>query len=78
MFFSVRGLNIPSYKVDEVYEEKHSSGMEEVIFQLLRYWKQQTLEPTVGTMMTTLDQVELEHLWVHLKPDSDLDPDFFD
>ncbi|XP_041377995.1 receptor-interacting serine/threonine-protein kinase 1-like [Gigantopelta aegis] len=70
-------LGIPMYKVDQCYEEYHNSGMDEVIFQLLRSWKQQTSEPTVGNMMRELERIRLNHLWVHLKPDPDEDPDCY-
>ncbi|XP_041349748.1 uncharacterized protein LOC121369016 [Gigantopelta aegis] len=64
-------LGIPGYKVDQCYEENYHSGMDEVKYQLLRHWKQQTDEPTVAKLLKVLEQARLIHLWECLKPEED-------
>ncbi|XP_067658155.1 receptor-interacting serine/threonine-protein kinase 1-like [Haliotis asinina] len=64
----IRLLGIEESDVDYIFHTHQSDGLEEVIYQLLKKWKIENNNPTVGDLITALERAEMGRLLKHLKP----------
>ncbi|XP_046381190.2 uncharacterized protein LOC124152336 [Haliotis rufescens] len=63
-----RLLGIEESDVDYIFHIHQSEGLEEVIYQLLKKWKIENNNPTVGDLIAALEKAEMGRLLKHLKP----------
>ncbi|XP_071110281.1 receptor-interacting serine/threonine-protein kinase 1-like [Haliotis cracherodii] len=64
----IRLLGIEESDVDYIFHTHQSDGLEEVIYQLLKKWKIENNNPTVGNLIAALEKAEMGRLLKHLKP----------
>ncbi|XP_071110363.1 receptor-interacting serine/threonine-protein kinase 1-like isoform X2 [Haliotis cracherodii] len=62
-----RLMEIEESDVDYIFHIHQSDGLEEVIYQLLKKWKIENNNPTVGDLIAVLEKAEMGRLLKHLK-----------